>query len=207
MAFDMIMDGLCYDEVRVAVVGSSGRRGECKSLTEHDFQAAQRSLYEQIIYMWKLEPHRVVLVSGGSSWADGVAVAEFVDNPGRYRNIEIYTPCSFVNGAFDTNTHCGALLNDLHSKSITNIGRNTLRDIDDAVALGGSTNEVHGGFMARNDAIARTSDYLVAFTTKPGSEPDRGSSGTYYTWKGCAGRPRAHLILGGGNPLNMVTTL
>lgn len=91
--------------------------------------------------------------------------------------------------------HAGHVLNSYHAKFGKVIGRDTLADIQAAIARGAAVSASYKGFHARNKGIATSCNRLIAFTWGEGPVP--GSSGTLDTWKKCPARvQRLHISLG-----------
>jgi hypothetical protein len=133
---------------------------------------------------WGLAPADVVLVSGGSSWADHVAILLFLDPELGFAGLELHLPCDFGDSAprprFDeTRGACGARLNSLHRRFSSAVQRDTLRDLAAARARGAKFVVHPDGFLARNKVIARTANYAVVLCA---SSVLVVRSGTWHTW-------------------------
>lgn len=91
------------------------------------------------------------------------------------------TPCFLDNQDHNIYRNPGRSANKLHKQFTDKIGEDTLKQIQSAVFLGANYN-VHDGFKERNTAVAKDSEYLIAFTWNSGKNP-KEESGTYDTWK------------------------
>jgi hypothetical protein len=116
-------------------------------------------------------------VSGGSAWADHLAVRLY--NESVIEKLILYIPSTFrtEEKMFNTN-YDGARLNQLHKKFSEVCNIDSLNEIALAVKKGGQV--VKGdNFHHRNTMIAKKCTHLVAFTFGI-DEPKKG--GTYDTW-------------------------
>lgn len=133
------------------------------------------------------------LVSGGAAWSDHVAVALFLAYPERF-TLTLHLPCKWNgryedSGKYDWKTNPGRTSNIYHEQFSKAVKRESLQDIDRAIKLGAKV-QVHNGFHARNDVIAKAS-YMLAYSWDK-LEPIEG--GTAYTWRKCKGQ-RSHVCL------------
>lgn len=80
----------------------------------------------------------------------------------------------------------GRSANKLHTQFTNKIGEDSLKHIQSAVYLG-AEHHIHDGFKQRNTAVARESEYLIAFTWSEGDTPKK-ESGTYDTWRKHSGK-------------------
>lgn len=158
---------------------------------------------------WKLKPSSVRLVSGGSAWADHVAVDLYLKsrspfhaaapagsastaNDSKYGGLTLYLPCSIMSSTsvsapghmFATATHYGKRLNELHrafSRRAKARPGASIGDMMDAKMFGAVLHtDTKGGFLGRNTRIAEDAQYLLAFTWDQNA-PAAGS-GTADTW-------------------------
>lgn len=120
---------------------------------------------------------------------DHIAVIEFIEEkvlgltlhlPTSWQQ-EVSSPCFLDNQDHNIYRNPGRSANKLHKQFTSKIGEDTLKQIQSAVHLGANYH-VHDGFKERNSAVAKESDYLVAFTWNDGKAP-KEESGTYDTWK------------------------
>lgn len=117
------------------------------------------------------------LVSGGCSWADHIAVELF--KTGKY-GLNLHFPCSFTDKFEDNDkshwaANPGKLLNKHHAKFSQLTGKDSLQELNLAIANGAVIN-THGGFHARNTLVAKA-DYIIAVTAA-----DIITGGTLDTW-------------------------
>lgn len=63
----------------VAIIGSSGRGVDVEGMDDALLMAMRDEAFRVITEVWCLSPRNVVLVSGGSSWSDFVAVRLYLD--------------------------------------------------------------------------------------------------------------------------------
>ena len=80
----------------------------------------------------------------------------------------------------ETKSNPGQMANKYHKQFTKKLGENSLEHISFAKLMGAKFIE-HKGFKERNSAVARDSQYLVAFTWNDGDSPKVGS-GTADTW-------------------------
>jgi len=162
-----------------------------------------------VIANWGLDLSNVILVSGGSAWADHVAVKLWLDSvmSGSCCDLKLYLPCPVVLTSssqtlqFETNQSSswtdnpGSILNNLHTSFSERMGQNfsSLSDLRCAHALGATFDCNSHGFHKRNIEVGK-SDYLVAFTWGDSTtEPKDG--GTLHTWKNCRSKKKVHVPL------------
>lgn len=103
----------------------------------------------------------ITLISGGSSWADHVAIQLFLEY--QFSGLQLYLPSDFnINEKRYINTHEGRTLNALHQECKEKTGIDTLNEL--SVIMDKASITVQRGFIKRNTLIARKCDYLIAFT-------------------------------------------
>ncbi len=179
---------ILYDvAARVSIIGTSGTR-DGDRLTAASFDAMVNDAEDAILRQEGRKKDEVVLVSGGSSWADHVAVRLFLQ--GGWRGLVLFLPCQVVSSnEFDPKSACGVLLNRLHGQFGRTLGRSTIAEIVDAGHRGAQM-VIQMGFVVRNQMVSR-SPLLLAFTTEPGKQPQQG--GTAQTWRMALASKRIHL--------------
>lgn len=106
---------------------------------------------------------------------------------------EDISPCFLDNQDHNIYRNPGRSANRLHKQFTDKMGEDTLKHIQSAVHLGANY-KIHNGFKERNTAVARESEYLVAFTWNNGKTP-KEESGTYDTWKKHRGT-KIHIPIG-----------
>ena len=170
--------------MRLAIIGSSGRNPvEKNQLNKDSMDWMKSNIYVYIEQIMDLEPNEITLVSGGSSWADHVAVQLFLT--GEFQGLELYLPAEF-----DTSNDCymktteGSRLNYLHTVT-------TLKELSTAISNPQTTTIVKKGFLNRNTFIALNCDHLLAFTFSDGDKPQIGT-GTMDTWNKCQHENKYH---------------
>jgi hypothetical protein len=170
-------------KIRLAVIGSSGRSSpENKLLSPIHFEFAKKAVLSYIINDLKLRPFDIILVSGGSSWMDHVAVSLYLD--GGFGGLRLYLPSKFdFKQKKYVNTHEGRTLNQLHAEFNTKMGSiNSFEDLTKIASRGYKHNiliEIKRGFLQRNTLIAQNCDHLLAFTF---DSDDFMQGGTKNTW-------------------------
>lgn len=198
--------------MKIAIVGTAGRGSDAAKMSPAIFNKMAQYA-KQCISKLSPEHSKVILVSGGSAWADHVAVKLFLEslleedgstNVPRIGGLELHLPCAFDDGSsgnpeYDRKSFVGNRLNTLHHsfdrKMMTSEKRfNSLNDIRTAILLG-AVIKVRNGFHARNTTIARSAvDGLIAFTWRNDlSTPKQG--GTYDTWKKSTSSCKIHVPL------------
>jgi hypothetical protein len=154
-------------------------------LSAEKFDKMVEKAKEIIIKDWKLDWDNVVLVSGGASWADHVAVKLFMQED---VELTLELPCrwdeknhKFIDiGTKDWRTNPGNYSNYLHSKFSKKIKSNSLEEIHQSIKNGANI-IFSDGFFARNNKVSE-SDRMIAFGfNSKDMEPRDG--GTAFTWK------------------------
>ena len=198
---------------RVALIGTSGHKQEdAKRLTREMF-AFKKEQEMQTLQKWKLSPTSVILVSGGSSWADHVAVSLWLDHntpqvspggpaPGGlggakhppFAGLRLYFPesgCPWISSRGANNP--GRILHDLHLKFSATVGIDSIEELSATRTMPGVVWTTKQGFSNRNAEIATNSDRMIAFSFAPGNAPTRG--GTLDTWRAFRGPYKKHISL------------
>jgi hypothetical protein len=184
----------------IAIVGSAGRKEDGARMNAKTFEWMLQTTRKAIADT-KMSNNQIVLVSGGSSWADHVAVVLFLEDAATdpFGGLTLFLPTPFKSGAFldtghrDWQSNPGRTLNNYHTAFGKIIKRDTLKDIRCAEALGASLICSARGFHARNTQIAQNCDRLFAFTWAKGAEPPN-DGGTRDTWDKCKAEKR-HISL------------
>jgi len=196
--------------VRVAIIGTAGRKDDAAKMNKVVFTAMVNHAREVIRDVWKLPHERVILVSGGAAWADHVAVALWLEerqNPHGhpFAGLHLFLPCAFQltdaqaqavdTGSSDWRLNCGRLVNQLHREFSKKLGRDSLHDLYLAQSLGAILDMTGNGFHARNKLVAAAANRLLAFTW--GDDPTQPKDGgTLHTWNLCKCSARIHVPLG-----------
>lgn len=182
----------------VGIIGTAGRTAaDRKFLSAEAFEGmVQHSV--TLITKWTLPPAGVSTVtipvriaSGGSAWADHVAVALFLRHPDKYA-LDLYLPCPWDakrksfhdNGKSNWQLNPGRTLNDYHRVFARDSGWHTnasLDQIDEARQKGAvlHADAKHYGFHARNTELALACTHLLAFTRGTGSPVEGGTRDTW----------------------------
>lgn len=166
------------DTMTLGIIGTAGRGTDAAQLT-----ASHWRMMVCIGQTVACTLGATRLVSGGSAWADAVAVQLYID--GHVDGLTLHLPTSFKtyttgDAAHFVATGPGARLNELHEAHSRAVGFRTLREIERAIAKGAQVQVHPAGFHARNVAVAKDCGSLLAFTFSGGPEPKPG--GTRETW-------------------------
>ncbi len=168
--------------VRIGIIGTAGRREDGSRITlelyEAMFHDSLRRMRE------RAQREEIVLVSGGAAFADQLAVSHYL--AGNAEELWLFLPAPFEKGSFVENgfRSPGNIANYYHKKFSVIMGGDTLGGITKAIKKGAKIYVNKGGFLARNKQVARSVDYLIAYTFGLGDEP-KEDSGTAHTWKYC----------------------
>lgn len=169
--------------IRIAIIGSRDLSGSIS------FEDQVEIVKQQVL---KLCPNgNCILVSGGSSWADFIAVILRNELPNS--SLMLYLPSNFSNGKFiQTEKDKGAsfILNDLHEKFKETTGMDSLNIMENVLNKDRVNCKIYPGFLNRNNYIAQNCDHLIALSHGI-KEPD--SSGTLYTWNKASNKSRIHI--------------
>lgn len=198
--------------VRVAVVGSAGRLDDAARIGP----GLWRAVLERAGSWTKVlqgSASAVHLVSGGSAFADHLAVRLFLD--GRAEGLTLHLPAAFDREArrfAGGPASPGTRLNALHEAFAQAAGVPSLAELAEAIGRRASvTARAHDGFEARNRAIAADCETLVAFTfgpksfdVRPGRQGWRDAAraglkagGTAHTWEADGrARRKIHVAIG-----------
>lgn len=98
------------------------------------------------------------------------------------------------NGQADWQSNPGRTANVYHRSFSRSLGRDSIAEIVAARGRGAVLVDTHKGFHARNTALAKDVDVLVAFSWGQGVCPVDG--GTADTWRKCNARRKLHVPLG-----------
>lgn len=162
-------------KIRLAVIGVSGRnKMDFNLLSKEMFGYMMDNVEAYIKYHLETSNDKIILVSGGSAWADHSVVKLFLEK--NFAGLELFLPTEFTNGKFK-DSHQGSILNNLHKHFSEQIEENSLDQILDCILDPNCKVSVHNGFFKRNTLIAEESDHVIAFTF---NENPKG--GTLDTW-------------------------
>jgi len=172
--------------IRVAIIGTAGRNEDGVKMSEMTFKWMMTEAKRIITEEWKLSMDSITLVSGGSAWADHVAVMLYLDPLNTFRGLDVYMPSPLVETPTpkyeSKSSNPGYMLNVYHEKFSKKMGRNTLRDIVTAKNKGAMLHSSKRTFFDRNTQIAKNCNFLLAFTWGDASPPP---GGTKNTWDKC----------------------
>lgn len=197
-------------KVVVSIVGTAGRKEDGAKLNRNVFENMKTKAEALILNKFKLRKQDVLLVSGGSAWADHIAVSLWLENmytgspEDMYSGLRIFLPCGYDNGntgtQFQFRQHNkrddpGTTLNRLHNQfnSAMGNGFDSLKDLLCTEALGAELCCSFSGFLNRNIQVAKC-DYMIAFTWGD-SYGQPKSGGTFHTWKNCKSQNKIHVPL------------
>lgn len=196
---------------RVAIIGSAGRGSDAGKMTPALFEKMQQCAVTLLSRVFGLLPEQVVLVSGGSSFSDHVAIAlwntsrQLAQDIKTYKPIsqlELHLPCSWdkSKNSFEDNKekwaqNPGLALNCYHKEFSRRCKLDSLSELSRALSHPGASSLISRGFHARNTSIAQHCDYLIAFTFGSSTQFPLPSGGTYDTWKKCSVKNKIHVPL------------
>lgn len=182
-------------QMTVSIIGFSGKGFflDEKYVAGDLFDRMKKECINQIDD-WKLQKEEIVLVSGGCSFADHVAVALYLE--GGWKGLELYLPCDFDcfsskfkdSGDNKWYNNPGKTLNSYHAKFSKMVCINSLDQLSTCIEKG-ATVTVSKGFHARNTHVAK-SEYMIAITL---TQTIMG--GTSDTWKKAKNAIKAHIQL------------
>lgn len=180
------------NKIKLAVVGVSGNDpiDKKKLCAEHMTYMAENVLcyIENIIKKPKSD---IILVSGGSAWADHVAVQLYLT--GEFAGIELFLPSRFdIKQKKYINTHEGRKLNQLHLECKEKTGMEVFEELTKTVSRKAVKVTIQRGFKPRNTLISKNCDYLIAFSFDP-DVPTKG--GTLDTWQKVKHNNKIHISL------------
>lgn len=184
---------------RVGIIGTANRIKSSR-------RPMGRGLYKSMVahaesFLRTLPQCPVWLVSGGAAWSDHVAVSlwrkrEALAETGLFiMGLSLHLPAPLVEDGYAP-TPAGKRSNTLHLKFSRMINhkhgrRGSLLDLVYAASSGADVSTPRNpdspareAFFRRNDLVAATSDWLLAFTWGEDDEPVDG--GTQYTWRRAA---------------------
>lgn len=194
--------------MKLAIIGSAGRRSDAKLMKGFLMDWMEMKVMEYVASRGCV-PGDVILVSGGSAFADHVAVCLFKKHP--FRGLELCLPTAFHAGPCtcrhakrhkphyadngDAYDNPGRSLNLYHQAFAFAVGGDPLSDIKSVYNDKQLTLKICHGFHSRNTSIAMSCTSLLAFTFRIGTEPPT-TGGTRDTWDKCdATKHKVHYSL------------
>lgn len=168
--------------MRVGIIGSS----QNESKTEETYAKAVQDVKKEIDSL-NIPYSEIELVSGGSSWADHIAITLFSLLKSEGIKLTLYLPCEMTEYAFTTKTYFGRELNLRHRafseacfQRIDNGSEHSLNELYSIIKEYNPNVKVivdKKGFKSRNTLIAKDVEFLIAV-----SNTEKVSGGTKDTW-------------------------
>ncbi len=167
--------------VRIGIIGTAGRREDGSRLTLELYKAMFHDSLRRI--KERAQREEIILVSGGAAGADQLVISHYL--AGNAEELWLFLPAPFEKGRYVENgfRSPGSIANYYHKKFSVIMGGDTLDGITKSIKKGAKIYVNKGGFLARNKQVARSVDYLIAYTFGSGDEPADG--GTSHTWRHC----------------------
>ena len=160
-------------ETTFSIIGTAGRKDDAKRLSKNHFEAMCECARLLLKQLQETDYGIDTLVSGGSAWADHVAVKLFLNK--EVPKLKLFFPCQFLGNvdAFDPvplNNHerqrgysTGEILNKYHARFSRKINCNSIGELQQAIQMGATVVVPRGGFHGRNALVAQ-SDVILAMT-------------------------------------------
>jgi len=169
--------------VKVAIIGTAGRDMKVRKCLKLNTFHEMIKIVQNTLSLWKLDTRTVILVSGGSSWCDHLAIYLFLNYD--FAGLELHLPCPFLmqGSRFESRTSPGHRLNDLHRLFSRTCEMDSLTQLMKSIHDPRTRVIEYSGFMPRNVGIAYSAEHLIAFTFGMGDQPSLKSRGTSFTWK------------------------
>lgn len=181
--------------MKLAIIGSAGRHGDSKYVTEEVYDKMLELTKEFI----KELDDEIILVSGGAAFSDHLAITTYLSNTiskeELVNGIELHLPAMWNNrlGEYRTSS-AGNTSNYYHRKFSTKVFGdiyNSLEDIDTLVKSEKFHIDIfyYDGFKLRNIQVGKV-DAILAFTNSNTGNPKPG--GTSHTWCNSSATIRRH---------------
>lgn len=179
--------------IRLAIIGTSGRKPQdLKQLTKEHMEWMAETVKNYIKETIQTSYDKVILVSGGSAWADHIAVQLYLTK--EFAGLELYLPSRYdAKNQRYINTHEGRKLNLLHKQCQEKTGMPVFQQLASAVTSKNCKITIQRGFLPRNTLVARNNNYLIAFTFSSTNTPSEG--GTLDTWNKTKHENKVHFTL------------
>lgn len=190
--------------MKIAIIGTAGRKEDGAKLNKDVYTKMVRDAEQQLITLQEEHvrdkpngyQYNLDLVSGGSAWADHIAVSLYLMDLAD--SLTLYFPCGWHQGSFEgieitRNNQTARTANYYHSLFSKKMGKNTLLGIQRAIDKGATYHEISGGFFARNLLVGKV-DVLLAYTFGEGEVPKPG--GTKHTWDNSVAGVKIHRSIG-----------
>jgi hypothetical protein len=190
--------------MRVAIIGSAGRGDDFRKMNRDVFSDMKKFARRFIVRLAEANCaslDKIILVSGGSAWADHVAVHLFLESltsETSFRGLELYLPCtvSIADGQLRfASTSAGTRLSELHRQFSVAVGMglDSRMDLLCAKHVGAVLDCSSRSFQSRNSKVANV-DALLAFTwNSTDGTPTKGGTGD--TWTKCKSGVKYHVPL------------
>ena len=172
--------------MRISIIGSAGRNDDKDKLDMEVYYKMYNTAdikLNEIIKEYDLNYKDIELISGGSSYADHIAIYLYFKYHKDGIKLTLHLPYNFVNGSFTNKT-----LNNYHEIFSTKCSINSLLHIQVAITSGAKY-YVHNGYHDRNLYVGNT-DYLIAFTFAKNGTLKPG--GTKHTWDNSSCKNKIH---------------
>lgn len=171
---------------RVGIIGSAGRTTDDRArLSKPGLMDEWVSKVEEYVASQGLTKSKVILVSGGSAYADHVAVMAFLK--GGWGGLRLHLPVRFDTtigkfvGKTSKEARVAYAINVLHTHMLVATGIKVFQQLKEVHTQANATILTYDGFLERDRAIAYESRYMIAFSGNGGGVP-HPHSGTAYTW-------------------------
>ncbi|XWV25276.1 hypothetical protein QJ856_gp0494 [Tupanvirus deep ocean] len=178
--------------LRIGIIGTAGRKPQDYNILSVDHMKWMADNVKSYInHVLETTTDNIILVSGGSAWADHVAVQLYLE--GNFGGLELYLPTTFNTKTkkFE-NTHEGRTLNFLHGQCADKTKCDIFGELSQVVSSPNVKVVVKRGFFARNTLISQNCDHLIAFTFGENAPID---GGTFDTWKKTKHENKIHFSL------------
>lgn len=179
--------------MKIAIIGSAGRHADAPRVTPQLYGKMITAAANLIAPI----DDKIILVSGGASFADHVAVDLFLTSTDI--DLELHLPSPW-NHELKEYSHDGAgkTSNFYHRSFCEKIGRelnNSLYDLHKIISAQINARAFfYNGFKIRNLEVGKV-DMVIAFTFNDSDEPKPG--GTKHTWDNSTASKKNHINLGG----------
>lgn len=146
---------------RLAILGTSGRdRMEQLNLSMDHMDYMGELVHKYIYEVLKTTCDKIILCSGGSAWAEHVAIRLYSSK--KFGGLELYLATEFNKKRKKyKNTHEGRLMNMLHEKYREITGIDSLDELCSVISSPKVKIMVKRGFKQRNSLITQNSDHLI----------------------------------------------
>ena len=176
----------------LAIIGTAGR-SKAEELTKELFVKMVEKTKEIVEQVFKLDPKKITLVSGGAAWCDHIVIDLYLQEYSS--KTKLYLPAYWDSNKRryleDEKYNSGKVSNYYHNLFSKELGRDTLAEIDTCIKKGIAIDTNSLGFKNRNTKIAQA-DYLIAFSW---GKDKPSTAGTLDTWNKCKSIKKIHVCL------------